>query len=226
MSEASNPETTATTEPTTESSAPVEDTAPQAPSDPELKITTSALKDRLERSYASRLSQRFGKTEEELRAILKANEEAEAAREEQRRAEQTEIERLREQFNEAESRAKAAQEAADRAAVRDYVAQQCIALGIKDLDYAIYQVERRAASLGDDDEPLDAAEFLKAEVEARPQAYGVRSASAGSTTSVYGADGNRPPSPDERKPPAAPDAMTMTDEELRKYRNERHGLSH
>lgn len=135
-------------------------------------MTPDQLTDRLNRGFGSRFKQEFGdRTPEQVQADLARLGEMEAAEAERKKAEMTEIERLRTEKEEAEAAAEAAQEARDAAQFEQQIAATCAELGVKNVQYAMWQVAGKTESLAEG-EQLNVKEFLTEELKTQGAAYG------------------------------------------------------
>jgi hypothetical protein len=190
-----------------------------------IKLTSAKLKERLDRSFASRLRERFGGDETELRTKLDEFEAFKAKEEEARKAQQTREEQLAEAKAQLEAQLEAERERREAAEMQHQLARDCAALNISNIQYAEHLIfDAMETHEGDD---FDARAFLQQVMEDEKQktALGVAlpptKVSAPVTTTTT--DQPQPSEPGKKSMPT--DVMSMTREEYQKYKRQKHGLA-
>lgn len=203
---------------------------PVPPDDPEIRLTSKQLSERLLRASKSQLKELFGTDDvEAIKANnqrLKALEEAEEARAREAMSEKQRIEA--DLAKERAERAKANEELAEMR-LQSHVNGVCATLGIKNTKYARYLVEHEAGELPEGKE-LDVSEFLTARLE-DPQsvaAFGIQVSApvVGKPVSTSPEPGKPPPNP---PPPAGGNppkpVSEMTKAEFQAYTAAKHGAT-
>lgn len=199
-----------TPEPTQSKSEP-ESKKEDAPD--EIRLTSEQLKDRLERSRTSFLRAHGFASEDDLKALKQRDTERAKAEDDARRAALSREQQLQEDLEkERQARVQAEQRATQVQYERE-IATACASLGVRNYDYALFEVGRaRAAAPAD--QPFDAAAWLAAQIEAKPAmraALGLepetQTVTAPVTTTV--GNGPTPPAPRTSGPPAPASAFTM-----------------
>lgn len=180
---------------------------PQGGEDPEggseIKLTTKALDERLERAKRSYLKEVAGTSDPKaLETKLKRLEELEKAKVEAERAALTEQERLKADAQAAEARAQAAIQERDAIAFENRVSRICAELGVTNVEYAMFSIARAAEDLGDDGK-LDPKAHLQGLLK-EPTARAALGAPGESTRQKEGATtttAKTEPKPENTNPP-------------------------
>lgn len=200
--------------------------APVAPEQPAVVFNTNEqFNERMDRHYRSRMREQFGTDDPaEIKAIIAKAKELEDAEAERAKAEMTEVDRLKAELVEREAEKAAAEEQADIALFESHVTGKCAALGIKNTDYAMFQVAQAAEALPDDQE-LDVEAYLKTQMEEHPDvraAYGMEAPVEGvpvpAHTTPHNPNTPGPVTPPAGgPPPAVRNANDMTPQEFQKH---------
>lgn len=140
---------------------------PTPPADPPaptptgvVSMTQEQFNERLARERRSHLKSLGFESEEQALNLKKQQEEAEKKRQEEERAKLSETERYRQDYE--NERRKNQQRDEELAALKfeNHVTKACTELGVKNVDYAIYEVMRAADSAQPGAPPLDVKAYL------------------------------------------------------------------
>ena len=154
-----------------------------------ISLTSEQLDERLGRAKGAYMREQFGTNDpEEVKSRLARLQEMEAAEAEREREAMSAQEKLQQDLKLAQEERIAAQEERDAIAFESHVKGECAKLGIKNVDFAMWEVARAAEGMGEG-EQLDAQEHLKGltESEQYKAALGIEAAkvvtqAAGATT--------------------------------------------
>jgi len=184
----------------------------------------AALEDRLARAGRATLREVTGlENPEEVKQRLNRLKELEAAEEQRRQAELTETQRLQADVDKERQRAEAAERRLQESQFQTQVTQECARLGIKNVKYALFEVQTARGALPEAERAsLDPARHLEG-LLAKPEykgAFGIESAPTVipvpvNTSPAPGAPPPAPPQPGA--PPPAVDAMTMSGPEFKAH---------
>jgi len=126
-----------------------------------LSLTSAQLAERMERATASAMRANFGtKDVSSIKERLERLEQFEAGEQERKRAALSEQERMAADLSEARAMAAASQASASAAAFDAKMVRLCATEGIKNVDYAIWELSRRAGDVKDG-EQFDPSEYLR-----------------------------------------------------------------
>ena len=188
---------------------------PPAPPEPDpgtINLTSAQLKERLDRSHAARLREAGLGSDAELQELIardkKRKEDEEAARLASLSREQV----LTEQKTKAEAEAAESKALLARATFERHVTGVCARMGVKNTDYAMFDVERAAEALPDGQE-LDVEGYLKERMEKSPEARAALGMAPDQVVPVpvTTTPGGAPPVPPAPGAPGAPkDAFGMS----------------
>lgn len=137
------------------------------PEDRPITLTSAQLRDRLDRSRTSFLRAHGFGSEDELKSLKQREAERQKAEDEARRAAMSREQQLQEDLTRERARAQQAEEETQRVRFERHVAGICAMLGVRHLDYALFEVERAAAALPEGQE-LDVEAWLKERMESQP----------------------------------------------------------
>lgn len=181
-----------------------------------LQMTSEQLKERLTRAQMSYLQEQFGtKDPAEVKAKLQQLKDLEEAEEKRKREQLSKEEQLQADLDAERARAAAAQEERDAIAFENHITRVCAEMGVKNVDYAMWEVARQADTLPEG-EQLDAREHLKKLLDndqsraALGVAPPVEVEERGATTDPTG--GSSEPGAGGSHPPKGEDAFEMTKE--------------
>ncbi len=197
--------------------APVATPPPDAES---ISMSSQALKERMERDRSAYLKKLGFDSEEELVAMQRAQQEAAEAEEQARREQQTREQNLQEDLLRREQERDQAIEELHEVRFQNHVTGICARLGVKNVEYATFEIERAAHSLPEG-EQLDVEEWLSERLDPEAEqhaglrnAFGVEApvttSPAGATTTSASA-GSEPTPPKAGPAPTSSDAMSMDD---------------
>jgi hypothetical protein len=133
----------------------------------EIRLTSEQLRDRLERSRTAFLRAHGFKDEDELKALKKREEERSKAEDEARRAALSREQQLQEDLQREKDARLAAERQSQQVQFEREVATVCASLGVRNYDYALFEVGRARAA-ATPEQPLDIAAWLQAQIEAKP----------------------------------------------------------
>jgi len=103
-------------------------------------------------------------SEQELRDFQKAEQERREKEEEERRAQQSREEQLQEDLQKAEREKQEAIDAAEALRWERHVSGICAELGVRNVEYAMFELERAASGMGESDE-LDVEAWLRERID-------------------------------------------------------------
>jgi hypothetical protein len=191
------------------------------PAQPFATFTTQAdLDTRLERAKRAGFREAFGTEKpEEIQAQLQRLKDLEAAEAERKRAELTETQKLQADLQAAQAAKSAAEAALANARFQTQVTAACVKHGIKNVEYAQFEVGRAGSPTG---APVDPDAYL-AGLVAKPEykaAFGIALepvvAPAPVTTSPSPGD-QAPPPPRAPSAPETVDVMKMSPQEFQRH---------
>ena len=140
---------------------PTTPSAPAAQPAGTLNLTSEQLKERLGRAQSSYLQENFGTRDPaEIQAKMERLAEMEAAEEQRRREQLSEQERLQADLEAERAKAAQAQEERDAIAFENHVTRVCAELGVKNVEFAMWEITRKAEEM-EDEETFDAKEHLQ-----------------------------------------------------------------
>ena len=180
--------------------------------------TSESFNERVEREARAQLKKKYGLSEKELDERLERAKKLEEAEQERIKAQQTNEERLKGEKEEAERLAAAAKAEAEEAKRQAAVTGICAKLGIKNVDYAMYEAERSKKTPAELE--VHFTDLLKD--ESKKSAFGIATLppevvpTPANTSPQTPPGGQPPPAP----PPAGGgqtpplDAMSMTKEQF------------
>lgn len=129
--------------------------------DDSISMSSEQLKERMGRAQASYLQEHFGTRDPaEVKARLEQLEQMNAAEEQRKRDQLSKEEQLQADLAAERQRAQEAQEERDAVAFESHVTRVCAELGVKNVDFAMWEIARKADELADD-EQIDAREHLQ-----------------------------------------------------------------
>jgi hypothetical protein len=194
---------------------PVAPTPPAGDGDPppeELRLTSEQLRDRLNRSRTAFLRANGLDSEEAFKQLVERDKQRATQEDEARRASLSREQVLQEDLARERAARVELEERAARFGFERHVAGICATLGVRNLDYATFEIERAAAALPEGQE-LDVEAWLRESMETRPAmraAFGLDVATTVSepiTTTTAG--GPRPTPPRAGGAPPSSDVFGM-----------------
>jgi hypothetical protein len=181
-------------------------------------MTSEQLDERLSRARSAHLRELFGTDDPtEIKAQISKAKELEEAEEQRKREQLSKEEQLQADLEAERARAAAAQEERDAVAFENHITRTCAELGVKNVDFAMWEVARKADELPDG-EQLDAKEHLQSllENDQSRAALGVTAPvttePTPATTSPAGGPGAEP-NPDQGPPAPDGDVFNMNKED-------------
>lgn len=188
------------------------------PPDPELSFTSrQTFNERLERHARAKMKELFGTDDPEQLKAMKAAKDAE---EERKKADMTAIERANKERDDAKAAAAAADTELQRERWVNQVSRVCSPLGVKNLDYALFELDRARKA----DATIDPEKHLKGlmATPAMAAALGIDrdvEITVDPTTTTPRAPGTPPPAPKDpgKQPPEAIDTFKLSKEEFARH---------
>lgn len=145
-------------------------------------------------------------------------------------AKKSEIQKAAEAKAKSDAEKEAAMSAKEEAEMKAHLYKVCAQQGIKNIDYAVFKIQTKLASLGDNEE-LDEEKFIQ-DLKAKPEelaALGIASTpevkKEGATTTEQGAKPETKPPDAGGNAPQTKDVMQMTSEEFRNRTSSKYGFS-
>lgn len=179
-----------------------------------LSMSSDQLKDRLTRAQLSYLQEQFGtKDSAEIKAKLQQLDDMREAEEQRKREQLSKEEQLQADLDAERARSQAAQEERDAVAFENHITRLCAELGVKNVDFAMWEVARKADDMPEG-EQFDAKEYLQGllEIDQSRAALGapapVETEPTPATTSPAGAPGTEP-DPNGGTPKTGEDAFGL-----------------
>lgn len=180
-------------------------------------MTTEQLNERLARERRNYLTKLGYESEEALLKERREREELAKQREEEERQKMSEVERYRSDLEKERKQREQLEEQYAAAQFEQHVTKVCATMGVKNVEYAMFEVMRATDSTAEGDQ-LDVAEHLKKlaeEDESKRASLGiapppppVESNPSPATTTP---EGHEPPTPPPGQEPQNPDAFSMED---------------
>jgi hypothetical protein len=197
--------------------------------------TNEALNERLERAQKQKLKALGFESEEAAKAALDELKQRREAEAETAKKNQSELERVKGEKEAAENAKKAAEALAEESRLQAHMYKVCAEKGIKNVEYAMFEVSKKLEKLGPTEE-LDEVAFLdglmkdatkKAALGVAEPAQQTQQVGANTTTNAGGqAEINAPPPPPGGAPAGAvKDVSKMTRDEFVAYSQKVHGYT-